>query len=101
MKSLSHLDTATLPQPIVGFLRELEAFCGDHTTTVRRAFVELQDEALDADDAEQLFVALSRVAALPLPFLDRLNGISDILAQRGIVKVTVGQRGYFIERRPQ
>jgi hypothetical protein len=68
---------------------------------MRVACAALSDEGLENAEAEKLLLVLTRVASLPLPLLDRLTAISDILNQRGYVTVTIGRDGYSIGERPQ
>jgi hypothetical protein len=94
----SRSDAPTLPPPLDGFLRELSVIGDEHVGPVREAFRALQDEALDVDDAESLMVVLTRLACLPRSLLERLNAISDVLAQRGRVSVALTRDNYRIER---
>jgi hypothetical protein len=98
MNQRSLSGAAPLPPVLDGFLRELSIIGDEHVRPVREAFRALQDEALDVDDAESLMVVLTRLACLPRSLLERLNAISDVLAQRGRVSVALTRDNYRIER---
>jgi hypothetical protein len=91
----------TLPRPLAAFLRE--ARCIDNGACVApmaQALAAVDDEANEVEDAASLITALTRVAAMPWPFMRRLTAMSDILGQRGRVTVTFTRDDMRIETRP-
>jgi hypothetical protein len=60
----------------------------------------MDNEANQLDDAGDLLIALTRIAAMPKTLRDRLDMMSDVLAQRGRVIVHIGRDTISIESRP-
>jgi hypothetical protein len=59
-------DTSGLPPILQVFLRELpDAGCGQFEELLGTFLVGLSDEGLENPDAENMFIAITRAAALP------------------------------------
>lgn len=100
MKPRSPSGAATLPPPLVAFLRELGEFDEKMADDLRSAFIQMDDEANQLDDASHLLTALTRIAAMPKSLRARIDMMHDVLAQRGHVIVHIGRDTISIESRP-
>jgi hypothetical protein len=91
----------SLPPAVAAFLRESSCIDdGAFVAPLTDMMVDIDDQANDGNaDAESLFLVLSRIAAMPTSFVERLSAISDVLHQRGRVTVTVGRNNVTVANR--
>jgi hypothetical protein len=91
-----------LPPILQAFLRELPgAGCGQFVELLTKFLVGLEDEGLENPDAEGMFTAITRAAALPWPAGKRLDAIHELMGvdrPRGPVTVTFRGNDMRIER---
>jgi hypothetical protein len=74
---------------------------GAFAAPLTEMMVNIDHQANDGNqDAESLFRVLTRIAAMPSPFVERLSMMSDILHQRGKITVTVGRNNVTVANRP-
>jgi hypothetical protein len=100
MKPTSPLGAPNLPAPIAAFLREIEPFCGaEMMAPLCEALAAIDDEANENEDAEKLVLVISRIVGQARPLAERLQAVSDVLAQRGHVTVTITRNTVEIEGR--
>ena len=92
----------SLPPAVCAFLHESSCIDGGaFVAPLTEMMVDIDHQANDGNThAESLFLVLSRIAAMPTSFVERLLVISDVLHQRGRVTVHVGRNGVHIESRP-
>jgi hypothetical protein len=89
-----------LPKPLASFLRELPgAGLADLMEPMADALVAIDDEGNDVADAAAVIAVLTRIAAMPWSFLDRLTAMADVAHQRGHVTVHVSRSGVHVEQR--
>jgi hypothetical protein len=89
-----------LPKPLASFLREMPPNCADLMEPMADALAAIDDEGNDVEDAAAALTAFTKIAALPLPFIERLMLMSDLASQRGKVTVTFNGSNMHIESRP-
>jgi hypothetical protein len=92
----------SLPPAVCAFLHESSCIDdGAFVTPLTEMMVDIDQQANDGNThAESLFLVLTRIAAMPTPFVERLSAMSDILHQRGKVTVSVGRNDVHVEQRP-
>jgi hypothetical protein len=88
---------STLPPSLVAFLLKVSRVDGG---AMARALRAMDDEGNEVEDAANVITALSRIAAMPWPFMRRLAAMGDLLAQRGRVTVTFSRDSMCITSRP-
>jgi hypothetical protein len=90
----------SLPPAVHAFLRESSCIDdGAFVAPLTEMMVDIDHQANDGNmHAESLFLVLTRIAAMPSPFVDRLAMMSDLLHQRG--PVSVSRNGVHVESRP-
>jgi hypothetical protein len=93
----------SLPPAVCAFLRESSCIDdGAFVAPLSDMMASIDAQANDGnEDAENLFLILTRIAAMNSSFVERLSAMSDVLHQRGKITVSVSNRhGVTVANRP-